>query len=102
MPNEKLVAEKNVFDSLWEQFAADRKENRAIAYTNLQQNLAKNASALVPDYMTAKEHLELVTKVEEWTKGDKQSDSGDPMTMMSDWLQGKVDLSRVPLTEKLQ
>lgn len=90
---------KSIYESIWAKFAEDRKVNRAMAYTNLQKAFAEHAADLVPGYLTAKEHMSMVADIEVWTKSDKQSESGDPLQMMSDWLQGNVELSRTPLEQ---
>jgi hypothetical protein len=79
-------------------FAEDRKKNRATAYTNLQSGLAVHVGDLVPHYMTAKEHTEIIGKLEEFTTGDQQSATGDPRDLISGWLiRGDRELSRIPL-----
>jgi hypothetical protein len=88
---------KSIYEGIWAKFGEDRKKNRSIAYTNLQRAFADHASELVPTYMTAKEHMSMVADIEQWTKGDKQSESGDPLSSMSDWLRGDLELSRIPL-----
>jgi hypothetical protein len=97
IPLEELESAKAVYDSIWAQFAIDRKNNRAQAYAQLQQNFAKHAAQLVPAYMTAKEHVSIIGDIEQYTKGDQQSASGDPQQLISAWLRGDADLSRIPL-----
>jgi len=91
---------KIIFDKIWKQFSEDRKEGRANAAAKLQRSLAEHASDLVPAYATAKEFMSMVFDCENFTKEDKQSNSGDPMTNMSDWLSGKVDLSRISMIKE--
>jgi hypothetical protein len=86
-----------IYESIWARFAADRKENRATAYVNLQRAFCEHAADLVPAYLTAKEHMGMVADIEQYTKTDKQSDSGNPLSMMADWLNGSTELSRIPL-----
>ena len=93
---------KAIYEGIWAKFSVDRKENRATAYANLQRSLAEHAADLVPAYMTAKEHMSMVADVEQWTKADKQSESGDPMESMGGWLRGDIDLSRIPLEAKMR
>lgn len=88
---------RNIYEEIWHKFAEDRKSNRATAYTCLQQSFAEHAADLVPAYLTAKEHMSLIADIENFTKGDKQSESGNPLDSMSDWLSGKLELSRIPL-----
>lgn len=88
---------KSIYEEIWQKFAEDRKNNRAMAYTNLQRSFAEHAAELVPAYLTAKEHMSLVADIEPFTKGDKQSETGDPLSSMSDWLRGDLELSRIPL-----
>jgi hypothetical protein len=88
---------REIYMKIWTQFAVDRKENRATAYVNLQRAFSEHAAELVPAYLTAKEHMTLISDIEQWTKSDKQSESGDPMSLVSDWLNGGVELSRIPL-----
>lgn len=91
---------RSIFQNIWLKFAIDRKENRAKAYVNLQQAFCEHAADLVPVYLTAKEHMSMVSEIEEWTKSDKQSGSGDPLTMMASWLNGEMELSRIPLADE--
>ena len=95
-PDEKLP-ERTAFASMWDQFSRDRRQNRAMAFANLQQNLAKYSDELVPQYFTAKELLTVVAEIEQYTKADQQSASGDPATLVGAWLRGDVDLSRTHL-----
>jgi hypothetical protein len=88
---------RSIYEVIWAKFAEDRRENRATAYTNLQRAFCEHAADLVPAYLTAKEHMSMIAEIEEWTKGDKQSDSGDPTETMSSWLRGDMELSRIPL-----
>ncbi len=88
---------RDIYEEIWAKFAVDRKENRAFAYAALQRSLAEHAADLVPAYMTAKEHMSMVADVEQWTKQDKQSETGDPLESMSGWLRGDIELSRIPL-----
>ena len=91
---------KEIFENIWKQFAADRKEGRASASAKLQRALAEHASDLVPAYATAKEFMSMVFDCEQYTKEDKQSNSGDPMSNMSDWLSGKIELSRISMIKE--
>lgn len=93
----KKKTAKQVYKEIWEEFARDRQNNRAQAYTRLQQNFAKNADVLVPGYATAKEHMAMIGDIEQYTKGDQQSASGDPREIVGAWLRGEEDISRVPL-----
>lgn len=88
---------KSIYEEIWQKFAEDRKNNRATAYANLQRALAEHAAELVPAYATAKEHMGMISDIEQWTISDKQSKSGDPLETMSDWLRGGIELSRIPL-----
>lgn len=87
----------SVYDTIWQEFAKDREKNRSIAYANLQRNLAIHAAELVPDYMTAKEHVSIIGEIEQYTKGDAAGERGDPRDIVSGWLRGEMELSRVPL-----
>lgn len=91
---------KAIFDKIWKQFATDRKEGRANASAKLQRALAEHASDLVPAYATAKEFMSMVFECEAFTKEDKQSNAGDPLSNMADWLSGNVDLSRISMIKE--
>lgn len=88
---------KQLYKEMWDKFDEDRAKGRSMAWTNLQRSLSKNASELVPAYFTAKELMSVVSDIEQWTKNDKQSETGNPLDAMSDWLSGKIELSRTPL-----
>ena len=88
----KLIAQR-----MFSQWAEDRKKGRGLAYTNLQQALAKHATDLVPDYMQMDRLIEKLAFLEPLTGADKQSESGDPLEGMAKWLRGDLDLSRIPL-----
>lgn len=89
------------FGKIWAQFSVDRKRNRAAAYAHLQQNLASCAEDLVPQYFTSRELFTTIADIEEHTKSDQQSNSGDPITIMGEWLRGEVDLSRTKMEKVL-
>jgi|HubBroStandDraft_2_1064218.scaffolds.fasta_scaffold00006_21 hypothetical protein len=91
---------KTIFDQIWKQFAADRKDGRAAAAVKLQRALAEHASDLVPSYATAKEFMSMVFDCEQFTKEDKQGDTGDPLTNISDWISGKKDFSRISMIKE--
>jgi hypothetical protein len=56
----------------------------------------------VPYYMTAKEFMGIISEIESHTKGDAAATTTDePIDVVSKWLRGEVQLSKVPL-EKLQ
>lgn len=88
---------KDLFDEIWKRFAEDRRENRANAYINLQRAFCEHAAEIVPVYMTATEHMKMIADIEEYTKGDKQSETGNPLDTVSRWLNGDLELSRIPL-----
>ena len=91
---------KVVFENIWAKFAEDRKANRSMAYANLQRSIAEHAADLVPAYFTAKEHLTVIADVEQWTKNEKQSESGNPLESMAGWLSGELDLSRISMIKE--
>lgn len=82
---------------MWQQFAEDWKKGKSLAYSNLLCNLTKWASDLVPVYMTAKEHLAIISECTEHAKSAGQSQHEDPRALVSSWLRGEDDLSRIPL-----
>ena len=89
---------KAAYDDIWAAFSKDLKKGKSYANANLLDNLTIFASYLVPTVMTAKEHTSLIMELAEKTTGEKGTSSGeDPMDLMSKWLQGSVDLSRIPL-----
>jgi hypothetical protein len=88
---------RSVYEDIWEKFSVDRKKSRSLAYRNLQRRLSMNAATLVPSYLTAKEHMSMIADIEDWTKAEKESDTGDPSELMAKWLRGESELSRTPL-----
>lgn len=90
-------AAREIYKTIWAEFARDRKVNRTTAYANLQHALAEHAADLVPAYFTAKEHLSVVADVEQWAKNDKPTNV-NPVEAVADWLSGKgPDLSRISM-----
>ena len=45
--------------------------------------------------------MSIIGEIEQYTKGDQGGETGDPLEIMSKWLRGEKELSRVPL-EKVQ
>jgi hypothetical protein len=95
------VSPKDIYDKIWSDFADDRKKSRGSAYANLQRALATNAAILVPAYMTAKEHVNIIGEIEQYTKSDEQANTGDPREHFASWLRGEIELSRVPLEKEI-
>jgi hypothetical protein len=88
---------RDIYERIWDKFSMDRKKGRSVAYRNLQRALSKHAADLVPNYLTAKEHMSMIAEIEDWTKNEKESDTGDPSELMAKWLRGESELSRTPL-----
>jgi hypothetical protein len=98
----RQLAAKKAFESIWRKFGENRKKGRTSAFSILLQDLTKHASDLVPYYMTAKEFMGIISEIESHTKGDTAtSTNDDPLELMSKWIRGEVQLSKVPL-EKVQ
>lgn len=92
---------KSVYENMWKQFAEDWKKGKALAYTNLLSNLTFWASDLVPAYMTAKEHMAMIAEATEHAKRDGASAHEDPRQLISSWLRGDSELSRIPLEKQV-
>lgn len=88
---------RSIYEKIWIDFGRDRQQSRSTAYRNLQRALSKHAADLVPAYLTAKEHMSMIAEIEDWTKNEKESDTGDPSELMAQWLRGENELSRIPL-----
>jgi translation elongation factor EF-Ts len=88
---------RGIYERIWAKFSVDRKKSRSTAYRNLQRALSMHAADLVPNYLTAKEHMSMIAEIEDWTKNEKESDTGDPSELMAQWLRGQTELSRIPL-----
>ncbi len=89
---------KEAYDEIWRAFSLDLKKGKSYANANLLENLTNFASLLVPIVMTAKEHTSLIMELAEKTSGKEGGTSSeDPITLVSAWLSGKTDLSRIPL-----
>lgn len=88
---------RTIYESIWAKFSADRRKSRSTAYRNLQRELSKHAADLVPAYLTAREHMTMIADIEDWTKAEKESDTGDPSEMIARWLRCETELSRIPL-----
>lgn len=92
----KKKAQK-IYQQMWEQFSADIEKGKSFAYGRLLTNLTAWASRLVPFYMTAKEHMTLVSEAAENSKGEGKQSAEDPRSLISSWLRGEEDLSRIKL-----
>jgi len=86
---------------MWQQFADDWKTGKSLAYSNLLCNLTQWASDLVPTYMTAKEHMSIIGEATEFAKSDGRMRNEDPRELISRWLRGEDDLSRIPLEKSV-
>lgn len=96
-----LAHAKQIYEEMWQQFADDWKTGKSKAYSNLLCNLTKWASDLVPVYMTAKEHMGLIAECTDKAKSDGKVSHEDPREVISRWLRGDDDLSRIPLEKAL-
>jgi len=90
---------KEAYDDIWAAFSKDLKNHgKSYANANLLDNLTIFASLLVPLMMTAKEHTSLIMDLSEKQTSDKGASHGEnPTELVSSWLRGAVDLSRIPL-----
>ena len=97
---ERAAAERaqTIYQAMWEQFSSDIEDKgKSCAYGRLLKNLTKFATPLVPHYYTAKEHQAAIVEAAEFSKGDGRQSSEDPRQLISSWLRGEDDLSRIPL-----
>jgi HSP90 family molecular chaperone len=94
---EKIQLAMNAYEGIWREFAKNSKKSKSQAYAQLKEDLATFAPELVPVLMTAKEHMSLIAEAETHVKGDGPSSQEDPRSIVSQWLQGKIELSRIPL-----
>jgi hypothetical protein len=91
---------KKIYEDIWTSFAKDRKTGPAKAYTNLLGNLTKFSGFLVPELMTAKEHMNLIAEAESKMTDDGHGNIDDPRQLVGAWLRGEVDLSRISLEKQ--
>lgn len=95
---EQIEMGKNCYANIWAQFSKDSKKSKSLAYANLKNNLAEFAEFIVPHIVTAKEHMALITDAEKYiTGGDTGHPQEDMPSLMSSWLRGEIELSRIPL-----
>jgi len=94
---EKLAEAKGVYDDIWMAFSKDLKKGKGFANANLLNNLTEFASYLVPIVMNAKEHTSLIMELAEKMSSEKGHHGENPTELMSKWLRGDIDLSRIPL-----
>lgn len=92
---------KNVYSNIWSQFSEDLKKGKAYASRELLGNLTDLAEFLVPVIMTAKEHTTLIMELTDNLSGDDQTRGETPMEIQAKWLRGEIELSRIPLEEKI-
>jgi hypothetical protein len=86
------------YDKMWAKFNRDADKSWNNACRNLRRALCKNASELVPTYTNMKDHMEMVFKVKEQMKNSENPvETENPAEVISDWLTGKLELSRIPL-----
>jgi hypothetical protein len=111
-PKERAIAEararkhaQDIYGDICEEFEKNFKRSKSMAYANYVSGMMKNARTLVPLYMSATEHMKLVSEAASNIKGNEATAQEDPREMMAEWLRGERDLTRVPFearTEKLQ
>jgi hypothetical protein len=91
------VSEKTIYAEIWAQFAHEVKVSESKAFANLRENFALHAAELVPEIMTAKELTDGIEWATGHVKTDQAEHSSDPMLIMEQWMQGLVELSRIPM-----
>jgi hypothetical protein len=99
---EALALAKTIYENIWLAFSKDWVKGRSFAYANLLQNLTKCASELVPHYMTAKEHMAMVTEAAGNVQEGSHTVEDDPRELIGKWIAGEAELSRIPLGKVVQ
>jgi hypothetical protein len=89
--------DKTIYAEIWAQFAHEVKQSESKAFSNLRDSFALHASELVPDIMTHKELTDSIEWAQSHVKTDQAEHSSDPMLLMEQWMQGLVELSRIPM-----
>lgn len=102
--NNNSRIERLTMGAIWSKFAENRdKLGCAKAYSRLRHDLAENFDALSPEYMTPKELHSIIESTEQFTKSDRDADNAtDPKELVSGWLRGEIDLSRIPLEKPVE
>lgn len=88
---------KEIYQAMWDQFGTDMEKGKSYAYGRLVRNLTTFATRLVPSYYTAKEHQAAIAEAVEYSKTEGKQSAEDPRTLISSWLRGEDDLSRIKL-----
>ena len=78
-----------------------RRKNKADAYLHLQQQLVENMGTLVPDFVSLKDMVGLLTDIEDYLKQEGDSSTGHPMEIMAKFLQGENVTIELPAGTKL-
>jgi flagellar biosynthesis regulator FlaF len=106
LEEEQLFREeaRTIYEKMWAQYPEDLKKGKNYANRELLTNLTTFSKWLVPIVMTAKEHTSLVLELSEKLTSDDRGGSGDESTLelTAKWLNGELDLSRIPLPETSQ
>jgi hypothetical protein len=95
--NKAAERSEKVFQGMWQQFSDDITTGKAFAYNRLLLNLTKFSTDLVPRYYTAKEYQAAIAEAADYSKSDGKQSAEDPRTLISNWLRGTDDLSRIKL-----
>ncbi len=95
-----LANSRLIYQSMWEQFSDDISKGKGYAYGRLLRNLTTFATQLVPSYYTAKEHQAAIAEAAEYSKVDGKQSAEDPRVLISNWLRGTDDLSRIKLDKE--
>jgi neutral trehalase len=94
---EQLDLATRAYEGIWREFARNSKKSKSQAYAQLKEDLATFAPELVPHLLTAKEHMSLIAETEQYIKTEGGPQHEDPREIISLWLSGKIELSRIPL-----
>lgn len=91
------MTDDTIYAKMWAQFAHEVKESESRAFANLRENFALHAAELVPDIMTNKDLTDSVEWCQSHVKVDQAEGKSDPLQIISDWMNGITELSRIPM-----
>jgi hypothetical protein len=91
---------RTIYRNIWQQFAEDTKEKgKSAAYVGLKENYALCADDMVPHIMTSGEHMRVISDCDKNISDPSGIAGEDIRDVVSRWLRGDIELSRIPLSE---
>jgi hypothetical protein len=87
---------RDLYGDICEEYEKNLRRGTSFACACYVSAMMRNARHLVPTFLDAKLHMQLVMEAQSHIKNSESNSHEDPREMVAAWLRGEKELTRIP------